>query len=166
MAATDPTNTPRRWVTTASPTIEAVINPLTAACTEAGYVPTDVRILNNPDVRDDSKRAADLINGIVTAHGGDEPNVEFVTIDSERDFEDIVAYHRQAIEDAQAANTPVAVDVTPGRKFMSAIAFQAGIQFDADHVYYLYLHSSDYYDRCYPDLPRPGVDLVDFTEVF
>lgn len=169
MTATDEsaeTAPPRYWVTTASPTIEAVINPLTAACTEAGYVPNEVRILDNPDVRDDSELAADLIEQIVTAHGAPEPTIEFVTIDSERDFEDIVAYHRQAIAEAQAANTPVAIDVTPGRKFMSAIAFQAGIQFDADHVYYLYLHSSDYYDRCYPDLPRTGVDLVDFTEVF
>jgi len=166
MTGTDPENTPRRWVTTASPTIEAVINPLTAACTEADYVPTDVRILDNPDVREASEQAAALIKGIVTAHGGDDPTIEFVTIDSERDFEDIVAYHRQAIEDAQGDDTPVAVDVTPGRKFMSAIAFQAGIQFGADHVYYLYLHSSAYYDRSYPDLPRPGVDLVDFTEVF
>lgn len=166
MSVTDADASPRHWVTTASPTIEAVINPLTAACTEAGYVPTDVRILDNPDVRDASERAADLIDSIITAHGGVGPTVERVTIDSERDFADIVAYHREAIETAQAADTQVAVDVTPGRKFMSAIAFQAGIQFGADHVYYLYLHSSDYYDRSYPDLPRPGVDLVDFTEVF
>jgi hypothetical protein len=153
-------------VTTASPTIEAVINPLAAACTEAGYIPSVVHILDNPDVREASEQAAALIKDIVVAHGGDEPTVEFVTIESERDFEDIVSYHRTSIQTAIETDSPVAIDVTPGRKFMSAIAFQAGIQFGADHVYYLYLHSSDYYDRVYPDLPRPGVDLVDFTEVF
>ena len=166
MADTDSNGSQRHWVTTASPTIEAVINPLTAACTEAEYLPDVVRILDNPAVREDSKRAAELIRNIVEAHSGEEPTVEFVTIDSERDFEDIVAYHRESIQAATDSDTPVAIDVTPGRKFMSAIAFQAGIQFGADHVYYLYLHSSDYYDRAYPDLPRPGVDLVDFTEVF
>lgn len=166
MPDTNSAATQRHWVTTASPTIEAVVNPLTAACTDAEYIPSVVRILDNPDVREDSKQAAGLIKNSIAAHSGDEPTVEFVTIDSERDFEDIVAYHRDAIEKASEAGASVAIDVTPGRKFMSAIAFQAGIQFGADHVYYLYLDSSDYYDRVYPDLPRPGVDLVDFTEVF
>jgi len=162
--ATDPAR--GTWITTASPTIEAVVNPLTAACTLGGFVPKEVRILDNPAVREDSTRAADLIREIVRAHDSAEPEIEFTTIESERDFEAIVQYHRQAIETAVENGSEVAVDVTPGRKFMSAIAFQAGIQFEADHVYYLHLHSSDYYDRCYPELPRPGVDLVDFTEVF
>jgi hypothetical protein len=166
MAETSSDGTTRHWVTTASPTLEAVINPLSAACTEAGYIPSDIRILDNPTVREDSKQAAELLKHIVKAHGGEEPTVEFHTIDSERDFEAIVAYHRESIQEATQTDTPVAIDVTPGRKFMSALAFQAGIQFGADHVYYLYLHSSDYYDRVYPDLPRPGVDIVDFTEVF
>jgi hypothetical protein len=56
--------------------------------------------------------------------------------------------------------------VTPGRKFMSAIAFQAGIQFDADHVFYLYIVNNQFYGRLYPDVPRPMVELVDFQEVF
>lgn len=166
MVKNTPESTPRYWITTASPTIEGVVNPLTAACTEAGYVPNVVRILDNPGVRDDSKQAADIIREVILAHGADEPTIEFVTIDSERDFEAIVAFHRDAIEEATQAEASVAIDVTPGRKFMSAIAFQAGIQFDADHVYYLYLHSSNYYDRVYPDIPKPSVDLVDFTEVF
>jgi len=157
---------PCHWVTTASPTIEAVINPLTAACTEADYVPDVVRILDNPDIADASDRATELIRTVVAAHGDSEPTIDHVTVDSERNFTEIVDYHRQAIEDARDNDAAVAIDVTPGRKFMSAIAFQAGIQFEADHVYYLYLDSSDYYDRVYPDLPRPGVELVDFTEVF
>lgn len=32
----------------------------------------------------------------------------------------------------------IAVDVTLARKFMSAITFQAGFRFDADHVFYFY----------------------------
>ena len=166
MAESKYETTPRYWITTASPTIGGVVNPLTAACTEAGYIPSIVRILDNPGVREDSKQAADIIREVVSAHDADEPTIEFVTIDSERDFEAIVEFHRDAIEEATQTEAPIAIDVTPGRKFMSAIAFQVGIQFGADHVYYLYLHSSNYYDRVYPDLPRPGVDLVDFTEVF
>ncbi|SEP07106.1 hypothetical protein SAMN05216388_10316 [Halorientalis persicus] len=166
MSSSDSDGTPNYWITTASPTIEAVVNPLTAACTGAGYVPDVVRILDNPTVRESSARAAELAGEIVAAHAGEEPDIDRITIDSEREFEAIVDYHRHAVNDAHDDGATVAIDVTPGRKFMSAIAFQAGIQFGADHVYYLHLHSSDYYNRVYPEIPRPGVDLVDFTEVF
>ncbi|WP_246989166.1 hypothetical protein [Halorientalis marina] len=159
---TEPT---RYWLTTASPTIEAVVNPLAAACTERDFVPDYVRILRNPDVHEDSERAIDLVEAVVDAHGGNV-DVEPVTIDSERDFQAIVDFHRAGVEAAREEDATVGIDVTPGRKFMSAIAFQAGIQFDADRVFYLYLDSSDYYDRVYPDIPRPGVDLIDFAEVF
>jgi hypothetical protein len=160
------TETPtRHWLTTASPTVEAVVNPLAAACTERDYVPDVVRILRNPDVHEASERAIDLVETVIDAHGGDVA-VEPVTIDSERDFQAIVDFHRAGIEAAREADATVAIDVTPGRKFMSAIAFQAGIQFEADRVFYLYLHSSAYYDRVYPDIPRTGVDLIDFTEAF
>lgn len=154
------------WVTTASPTIEAVVNPLAAACTERGYVPDVVRILQNPGVEDAATEALEIVRATVEAHVGSAPRVETVSIDSERDFTDIVEYHRHAIESGHSGDATVAVDVTPGRKFMSAIAFQAGIQFGADHVFYLYLDSSDYYDRVYPDLPRTGNELVDFSKVF
>jgi hypothetical protein len=154
------------WITTASPTIEAVVNPLAAACAEHEYVPDVVRILRNPGVRTESEHALEMIGTIVEAHTGTTPEVDPVTIDSETNFEDIVDYHRASIEAAREEDATVAIDVTPGRKFMSAIAFQAGIQFEADHVFYLYLDSSDYYSRIYPDIPSPAVNLVDFAEVF
>ena len=164
--APTPTATERHWLTTASPTVEAVVNPFVAACTERGYVPDVIRILSNPGVEAATERATALVDDVVAAHDGESPTIDVVTIDSERDFEAIVDFHRAGIKDARDAGADVAVDVTPGRKFMSAIAFQAGIQFDADRVFYLYLDSSDYYDRVYPDIPRPGVDLIDFAEVF
>jgi len=43
---------------------------------------------------------------------------------------------------------------------------QAGIQFEADHVFYLYVSNNRFYGRLYPDVPRPVVELVDFQEVF
>ena len=49
---------------------------------------------------------------------------------------------------------------------MTALAFQAGMRFEADHVYYLYLYSNGYYDRLYPEIPTTGVDLMDFTGGF
>ena len=73
---------------------------------------------------------------------------------------------KQPIARIQADGGTAAVDVTPGRKFMSAIAFQAEIQLNADHVFYLYVSNNRFYGRLYPDVPRPVVELIDFQEVF
>lgn len=153
-----------RWVTTTSPTVEAVVNPFAAAC-EQGAVPDELALLRNPSIDEASDQARDLCEAVAEIHGQDSLDVTTTELDHDRDFESIVAFYRTAICEA-SDETTVAVNVTPGRKFMSAIAFQAGLKYGADHVFYLYLDSSDFYGRVYPDVPRTGADLVDFTEVF
>jgi hypothetical protein len=107
-------------------------------------------------------RAETLAEAIVDEYDGSlETSRE--SLDAERDFEAIVSYFRDNIQTAE--ETEVAVDVTPGRKFMSAIAFQAGFQYNAEHVFYLFLDSNEYYGRIYDDIPSTAVDLIDFTEV-
>jgi hypothetical protein len=151
----------RRWVTCGSTTFEAMVNPLAAACA-AGFVPDEYVILSNDEIKETVERAATLAEAIVGEYGGSlETSTE--SLDAERDFEGIVSYFRDNVQTAE--ETEVAVDVTPGRKFMSAIAFQAGFQYDADHVFYLFLDSDEYYGCIYDDIPDPAVDLIDFTEV-
>ena len=60
----------------------------------------------------------------------------------------------------------VAVDITPGRKLMSAIAFAVGMEYDADHVFYFYISSEEYFDLLYPEIPRSAANLYDFSEGF
>jgi len=140
------------------------MNPFAAAC-EKGIVPDRMAVLQNPDIATDSERACEICEEIAGIHGQESLEIDTTVIESDRDFESIVDFYKQAIVEVEDTAT-VAVNVTPGRKFMSAIAFQAGMQYGADHVYYFYLDSSDFYDRVYPDVPRTGADLVDFTEVF
>lgn len=150
------------WITNASPTVQAVVDPIAAAC-ETGFVPTTVHIVENPAVAAESDEAAAIVDGIVAAHGG-SATIESRRIDDERDFDAIAAYYRDAVATAPD-DADVAIDLTPGRKFMAVMAFQAGRQFDADHIFYLYIHSAQYYGRPYPEVPRTAVDLMDFTEV-
>lgn len=152
-----------RWVTATSPTVEAVVNPFVAAC-DQGFLPDELIVLQNPDIATASEQATEMCEDIAAIYGQDSIDVRTTEIQSDRDFESIVDFYRTAIGEADDAT--VAVNVTPGRKFMSAIAFQSGMQYDAAHVYYFYLDSSDFYGRVYPDIPRTGADLVDFTEVF
>ncbi|WP_255198518.1 CRISPR-associated ring nuclease [Halorarius litoreus] len=156
----------RYWVTTGSTNPEAVVNPLAAACTEWGYEPDRVFLLGNPGVADQLDRIASLAATIIEAHSGETPDIQRTELDSETDFQAVVDHFRAAIEAARADGGEVVVDITPGRKFMSAIAFQAGIQFGADRVAYLHVHSGRLFGRVYADLPRSGTTLYDFTEVF
>lgn len=140
-----------------------ILNPLMAAC-DGGYVPDEVSILTNPDVADTVEAACEHLEVIVDGYGGDA-EIRREELDDETDFEAIVHYYRSAVQDARSTGSTVAIDITPGRKFMSAIAFQAGIQFDADHVFYFHRKAGGYYGRFYPEIPRTATDLIDFTEV-
>lgn len=152
------------WITTGSTNPEAVANPLAAACTEQAYVPDEIRLLSNPGVRDHIERTTDLLETVVDAHGG-AASLDITRLEDETNFHAIVEHFRSTVEDAEASDT-IAFDVTPGRKFMSAIAFQAGFQFDIDHVFYLHVASGALFGRVYPDLPQTATTLYDFREVF
>lgn len=159
------------WLTTMSTNPEAVVNPLAAACRD-GFVPDALHVLKNPGVGEQFDDFVAMMRATVAAHGetaGDDdpdtPTVETTSIAAETDFRAIVEHFRNPIRDAEEDDR-VAVDVTPGRKFMSALAFQSGIQFGADHVFYLYVSNTQFYGRLYPDMPRPASELVDFVEVF
>lgn len=154
----------RRWVTNASPTIEGVVNPVMAAC-EEGYVPDTLHLMTNPGLGESTDRIVELLERTVTGYGIEDPRIQLDGIDEETDFEAIVGYLRDSIGAAQDAGAEVAVDMTPGRKYMSAIALQAGLRYRADHVFYLHV-PGEYFHRFYSTIPRPAVELYDFTEVF
>lgn len=154
----------RLWLTNGTPTLPGILNPLTAACDE-GYVPERVRLLTNPGVEEPVARACDRAEAVLEAYGVADPDVGTHDIAAETDFADIVAFYRSRIEAATERGDPVAVDVTPGRKFMSAIGFQAGVRYGADRVLYFHRRGGAYDGRLYPEIPRTAADLIDFTEV-
>lgn len=153
------------WITNGTTTLEAMVNPINAACDE-GFVPDRLYMIENPTVTDEVASALDLAVEIIDAYGGDEPNIRLTSIDSELDFNQLYAHTREAIEEIHENDGEVAVDFTPGRKFMSALAFATGMRHEADHVYYFYLeNTSRYGGRVYPAIPRTESHLYDFTEV-
>ena len=151
------------WITNGTTTLEAIVNPINAAC-DAGYVPDRLYIIENPKVTDQVARAVDLATEIIEAYGGDELDVQITSIESELDFDQLYAHTKEAIEEVHEDDGEVAVDFTPGRKFMSALAFATGMRYDADHVYYFYLEDTPR-GRVYPSIPRTKSRLYDFTEV-
>jgi hypothetical protein len=152
----------RIWLTNGTPTTPAILNPLAAAC-DQGFVPDEAQILSNPGVEDSVTAASDYAEHIVDAYGGDA-EVSTYNLADETDFRGIIEFYRSAIDAAKENDDSVAVDVTPGRKFMSAIAFQAGFRFGADHVYYFHRKAGGYYGQLYAEIPRTATDLIDFME--
>jgi hypothetical protein len=153
----------RIWLTNGTPTIPGILNPLTAAC-DRGFVPDQAQILSNPGVADSVAVASEMFDTIIDAYGGDA-DISQYSLEHETDFPDIIDFYRSAIEKAKNNGDTIAIDVTPGRKFMSAIAFQAGFQFEADHVYYFHRKAGGYYGQFYAEIPRTATDLIDFREV-
>jgi hypothetical protein len=157
------------WVSSGSTTVEAMVNPINAACAGDGideaFVPDTVYFCGNPGLGDALVDAEEITRTMLDQYGVDEPTVEVNDVEHETDFGGIVSHFQTAIESAREANANVAVDVTPGRKFMSVIAFNAGTTFDADHIFYFYLTSTEYYSCVYPEIPKPAAELYDFTEV-
>lgn len=154
----------RVWITNGSTTIAPIVNPLAAAC-DNEYIPTDIYVLSNPLIDDVTDAARTLMKTIVTAHGGDEPEVTVKPIGEETDFDAISAYLQSAIEAGQEADADVAVDITPGRRFWSVISFQAGVKHDVEHIFYSHVKSTEFFGECYPTIPRTALELIDFTEV-
>lgn len=144
---------------------ESVVNPLIAAC-DSGFVPTEIRLLTNPTVDEQLPTVTELFETVTRAYGNSPADVERTTLEAETDFGDIVSHFREPIKAHEDTEIPVAVDVTPGRKFMSAIAFQAGMKFGAEHVYYLLLDSDEYFGQIYSTIPSPAAELFDFAELF
>lgn len=153
----------KAWITTSSTHIQAITNSINAACNQ-GYIPDRVFMLENPSVIEEVDEALSITKDIVVAHGGVQPETHVKSIEEELAFEEILNYVRNAIEEVRADDGEVAVDITPGRKYMSAIAFTAGMKYNADHVFYFYL-TGLHYGKYYPEIPRTASDLIDFTEV-
>lgn len=152
------------WITNGSTSVAPVVNPLIAACRRE-YLPTDIYVLDNPAIGDVTAAATSLMKTVVTAHGGSEPTIQVEHVEDELDFRAIVEYVQSAIEAGRTVDAEVAVDVTPGRKFWSIIAFRAGDRADVDHLFYAHVISSEYFGESYPTIPRTATKLVDFTEV-
>jgi hypothetical protein len=153
----------RLWVTIGTPTMPGIVNPLTAAC-DHGYVPDEVLVLSNPGVAESVADATDRFAVIIDAYGTDA-DIATHDLEDETDFRNIIEFYRSTTEAARERDDTIAVDVTPGRKFMSAIAFQAGFKFDADHVFYFYRKSGAYHGQYFAEIPRTATELIDFTEV-
>lgn len=150
------------WITTSSTNPEAVLNPFIAAC-EEGFIPDVMYHLESQDIVEEMSQVREIARSVVDMYGDKELQINKTAISKDPDFDRIHAHIKGAIDDLNEEGT-VSVDITPGRKFMTAIAFATGLRNGVEHVYYLYVNPRRY-GLLYPELPRTATTLYDFTEV-
>ncbi|MDV3103756.1 CRISPR-associated ring nuclease [Thermococcus waiotapuensis] len=130
----------RAYVTTVGTSPEAVFNPLWYLMELRDWVPDEVHLLWNEKVKEQLKKTERLLEKLGKAYG-----VEIKVIaDEEKLFteEDPVEFRDKVlstIKSLKSLGYEVVVDITPGRKFMSALLLGAALAGGADEVTYLHL---------------------------
>jgi len=88
------------WLTTMSTNLEAVINPLIAAC-EEGFLPDELYVLENPGVGDQFDDITSMMERVVVEYGGEDPDLSVTHLEMETDFQGIVEHFREPIAQIQ-----------------------------------------------------------------
>ncbi len=124
----------------------AVVNPIWACCREGDYIPDRVYLILNEKVKDSAEKVKRILNVLLSEFGKEPDIVEKVC--NETDFRGLISTIWNVIKKEKLAGNEVAVDMTPGRKFMSAVIMYSGVGGDmearADRVYYLHLQNNEY----------------------
>jgi len=142
----------KTWITIVGSSPFAVINTAWAACRVEDYVPERVVLITNSQLKPgDVSTVRHWLGVMLKEYGIESP--EFVEISvEESDFSGIMGAFVKAIGEASQKGE-VAIDMTPGRKYMSAIAMYSGILNDVDHIYYLHLLDNSYQNSPYSLIP-------------
>ncbi|ALM76270.1 hypothetical protein [Thermococcus barophilus] len=139
----------RVWITTVGTSPFAVFNSLWMAIAGDSYYPDKVYLLWNDKVKGNMEKVRAYIEALAKAYGRTIAIDDTHKVDEE-DFRTFTKTLAEIIKREKLEGNEVAIDMTPGRKFMSAFSMYAGIEgveggkFKADRVYYLHLRDLSY----------------------
>ena len=94
---------------------------------------------------------------------GEKPEVTSMSV-QEDDLLSIGRVMNEIIETEKALGSEIAIDITPGRKAMTAGAIMATRRTKVDHIFYLYLKDLDMRDRLFMHVPLSEQNVHDFVE--
>ena len=155
----------KTWITSIGISHHAVVNTLWAAVAEKEWIPDRVHILTNDRTKKDSVTIAKRIEAIVLHYGGESLDFR-VHVFLERDLESLFRLYAKVIEDETAEGNEISVDITPGRKFMSAFALYSALnrRENVGNIFYFHLLDDEFMDRSYPFLPVNAFELRNLME--
>ena len=156
------------WISTVGWSPFAVINPLWAACffeEELNFIPEKVVLFNNadqnPKIKKNLEKVRDWIIRILNEYGVDDPIIEPIEAEERNiiEFKDVFMETFKKYKDQR-----VAIDMTPGRKFMSSIAMRIAIVHKVDKLYYLQLWGQEYQNVPFIQIPFTNQKLINILE--
>lgn len=164
------------WITTIGWSSFAVINPIWAYCKENEEYPDKIIIIHTPheQIKNNLQICKRYITEILKSYNGKNFNKDSI-IDEEIENDNIELYAdklSKVIErEKNLKSNKIVLDMTPGRKYMSAINVYYGYNLSETpiQVYYLHLEESKYQDIPYPLCPiikNELVDILESTEIF
>ncbi|AEH24482.1 hypothetical protein [Pyrococcus yayanosii] len=139
----------RVWITTVGTSPFAVFNSLWMAIARDSYYPDKIYLLWNDKVKRNMEKIKSYIEALAKAYGRTIAIDDTHKVDEE-DFRTFTKTLAEIIKREKLEGNEIAIDMTPGRKFMSAFSMYAGIEgveggkFKADKIYYLHLRDLSY----------------------
>lgn len=158
----------RIWITTVGWSTFAVINPLWAACFYQYFIPEKVILLNNGEQDNTIKNNLEIVktwqNRILIEYGIEKPIIEAIAAD-EDDVAGFADMFKKIIK--KYKQHELAIDMTPGRKFMSSIAMSSAIKNKSfvKKLYYLHLWGIAYQNQPFIKIPFKNQKLIDILEL-
>jgi len=140
------------WVTTVGKSPFAVLNTVWYIVRKGEYVPERVYLIWNDFVKKEKELVEKLIRALLESYGVNPEIIadESVKVD-EDDFPNLVKTLLRIKDKELEEGNEIAVDMTPGRKFMSALSMYLGVAGDlkkkVHRVYYLHLRDTRFVDR-------------------
>ena len=158
------------WISTVGWSPFAVINPLWAACyfEWENFVPEKVVLLNNQTQDEKVKENYDLVLTwlikILNEYGTSEPVIESIDANESNMKEYAHTFHEVVEKHIQ---DEIAIDMTPGRKFMSGIAMWTASQPKSNiaKLYYLQLWGQKYQNVPFIKIPAVSQRLINIKEL-
>ena len=164
------------WITTVGWSPFAVINPISAYCKENDEYPNKLILIYTPfeRIKHNLNICKRYISEILNTYNGKKLNEDSIIIEEiENDNIEIYADKLNKIIKREKYMKPdkIILDMTPGRKYMSAINVYYGYNLSETpiQVYYIHLEESKYQDVPYPLSPiikNELIDILESTEIF
>jgi len=164
------------WITTVGWSPFAVINPIWAYCKENDERPNKIILIYTPfeRIKHNLNICKRYISEILKIYNGKKLNEDSIIIEEiENENIEIYADKLNKIIEREKSLKPdkIILDMTPGRKYMSAINVYYGYNLTDTpiQVFYLHLEESKYQDVPYPLTPiiqNELIDILESTEIF
>ena len=154
----------RSWISFVGNSPVAVINTIWAACKE-GFVPGKIHLIYTSGEHGTRKFAIivrDMLHKLLPYYDITDPEIVLHEVPNEPKINE----YSKVIESILKEETnEVAVDITPGRKFMSVFLYHIALRFDnVTRIYYLLLKDTTYQNSLYPTIPMPLLALFNMKK--